>query len=113
MVKQHLDELIWKSNHNCSQVLTGGKETSQVEFDSGVTKGDSATLVVSSSNEGTEDSSHCISDSEYDPVTLKNRMTSLSPGAKSASKPNDLNCQCRGCASLNSKLHQFGDYFQS
>ena len=70
MVKQHFDEVIWTSNHNCSQVITGGKETSQVKFDSGVSKGDSATFVVSSSNEGTEDSSHCISDSEYHPVTL-------------------------------------------
>ena len=70
MVKQHLDELIWTSNHNCSQVITGGKETSQVEFDSGVTKGYSATFVVSPSNEGTEDSSHRISNSEYYAVTL-------------------------------------------
>ena len=44
--------------------------------------------------------------------TLKSN-DSLSLGAKSASQPNDLNCQCHGCASLDSNLHQFGDYFQS
>ena len=37
MVKQHLDELIWTSNNNCSQVNTDGKDTSQLEFDSGDT----------------------------------------------------------------------------
>lgn len=44
--------------------------------------------------------------------TLKSN-DSLSLGAKSASQPSDLNCQCHGCASLDSKLHQFGNYFQS
>ena len=48
MVKKHLDELIWKSNHNCSQVNSGGKDTSQEEFDSGVTKSDSAKIMASS-----------------------------------------------------------------
>ena len=48
MVKKHLDELIWKSNHNCNQVNSGGKDTSQEEFDSGVTKSDSATIMASS-----------------------------------------------------------------
>ena len=44
--------------------------------------------------------------------TLKSN-DSLSLGAKSASQPSDLNWQCHGCASLDSKLHQFGNYFQS
>ena len=45
-VKQHLDELIWTSNHNSSQVNTDGKDASQVEFDSSDTKGDNATILV-------------------------------------------------------------------
>ena len=108
MVKQHLDELIWTSNHNCSQVITDGKDTSQVEFDSGVTKGDSATFAASS-NEETENSSHYIADSEYDPVDTLKSNDPLSLGANSASQPNDLNFKCHSCASLDSKLH----YFQS
>ena len=48
-----------------------------------------------------------------DPVETLKSNDSLSLGAKSASQPNDLNCQCHGCASLDSNLHQFGDYFQS
>ena len=48
-----------------------------------------------------------------DPVDTLKSNDSLSLGAKSASQPNDLNCQCHGCASLDSNLHQFGDYFQS
>lgn len=75
MVKQHRDELIWTSNLNCSQVNTGGKDTSLVEFDSGLTKGDSATIVASSSNEGKENGSHYISDSKYDPVGTENQTT--------------------------------------
>ena len=85
MVKQNLDELIWTSNHNCSQVNTDGKDTSQVEFDSGDTKGDNATILASSSNEGNENSSHYISDSESDPVDTQKPNDSLSLGAKSAS----------------------------
>ena len=112
MVKQHLDELIWTSNHNCSQVNTDGKDTSQVEFDSGDTKGDSATILASS-NEGKENSSHYISDSESDPVDTQKLNDSISLGAKSASQPNDVNCQSHGCASLDSNLHQFENYFQS
>ena len=113
MVKQHLDELIWTSNHNCSQFNTDGKDTSQVEFDSGDTKGDSATILASSSNEGKENSSHYISDSESDPVDTQKLNDSISLGAKSASQPNDVNCQSHGCASLDSNLHQFENYFQS
>ena len=45
------------SNHNGSQVITDGKDASQVEFDSRVTKGDNATFVAFSSNEGTENGS--------------------------------------------------------
>lgn len=46
--------------------------------------------------------------------TLLNQMTPyLLNLSKSASQPSDLNCQCHGCASLDSKLHQFGNYFQS
>ena len=48
-----------------------------------------------------------------DPVDTLKSNDSLSLGAKSASQPNDLNCPCHGCASLDSNLHQFGDYFQS
>ena len=55
--EQRVKQFIWTSNHNGSQVITDGKDTSQVEFDSGVTKGDNATLVASSLNEGTENSS--------------------------------------------------------
>ena len=55
--EQTVKQFIWTSNHNGSQVITDGKDTSQVEFDSGVTKGDNATLVASSLNEGTENSS--------------------------------------------------------
>ena len=84
-----------------------------MEFDSGDTKGDNATILVSSSNEGKENSSHYISDSETDPVDTQKSNDSLSLGAKSASQPNDLNCQCHACASLGSKLHQFENYFQS
>ena len=62
-----------------------------LEFDSGVKKGDSATFVASSSNEGTEDSSHCISKSEYDPVDTLKSNDSLSLRANSASQPSDLN----------------------
>ena len=113
MVKKLLDELIWTSKYNCSQLNTDGNDTSQVEFDSGFTKGDSATIVASSSKEGKENRSHYISDSEYDPVDSLKSNDSVPLGAKSASQPNDLNCQCHGCASLDSKLHQFGNYFQS
>ena len=62
-----------------------------MEFDSGVKKGDSATFVASSSNEGTENSSHCISKSEYDPVDTLKSNDSLSLRANSASQPSDLN----------------------
>ena len=55
--EQRVKQFIWTSNHNGSQVITDGKDISQVEFDSGVTKGDNATLVASSLNEGTENSS--------------------------------------------------------
>ena len=55
--EQRVKQFIWTSNHNGSQVITDGKDTSQVEFDSGVNKGDNATLVASSLNEGTENSS--------------------------------------------------------
>ena len=62
-----------------------------MEFDSGVKKGDSATFVASSSNEGTENSSHCIFKSEYDPVDTLKSNDSLSLRANSASQPSDLN----------------------
>ena len=52
--EQMVKQLIWTSNHNGSQVITDGKDTSQVEFDSRVTKGDNATFVAFSSNEGFE-----------------------------------------------------------
>ena len=58
MVKKLLDELIWTPNYNCNQVNTDGNDTSQVEFDSGFTKGDSAAIVASSSNEGKKNRSH-------------------------------------------------------
>ena len=51
MVKKLLDELIWTPNYD-------GNDTSQVEFDSGFTKGDSAAIVASSSNEGKKNRSH-------------------------------------------------------
>ena len=85
MVKQHLDELIWTSNHNFSQVNTDGKDASQVEFDSGDTKGDNAMILASSSKEGKENSSHYISDSKPDPVDTQKSNDSLSLGAKSES----------------------------
>ena len=84
-----------------------------MEFDSGDTKGDSATILASSSNEGKENSSHYISDSASDPVDTQKLNDSISLGAKSASQPNDVNCQSHGCASLDSNLHQFENYFQS
>ena len=62
-----------------------------LEFDSGVKKGDSATFVASSSNEGTENSSHCIFKSEYDPVDTLKSNDSLSLRANSTSQPSDLN----------------------
>ena len=52
--EQMVKQLIRTSNHNGSQVITDGKDTSQVEFDSRVTKGDNATFVAFSSNEGFE-----------------------------------------------------------
>ena len=55
--EQRVKQFIWTSNHNGSQVITDGKDTSQVEFDSGVNKGDNATLVASYLNEWTENSS--------------------------------------------------------
>lgn len=54
--EQMVKQFIWTSNHNGSQVITDGKDASQVEFDSLVTKGDNATFVAFSSNEGTENS---------------------------------------------------------
>ena len=35
--EQMVKQLIWTSNHNGNQVITGGKDASQVEFDSRVT----------------------------------------------------------------------------
>ena len=35
--EQMVKQLIWTSNHNGSQVITDGKDASQVEFDSRVT----------------------------------------------------------------------------